>query len=77
MYNSLKCLQDNKGKCSKLLITVWVSIIELSTLLLNQKADLTIATTSGDTILHAGVYGNNSTIVDLLLAAGKSFSSVA
>lgn len=52
---------------------VWVSIIELSTLLLNQKADLTIATTSGDTILHAGVYGNNSTIVDLLLAAGKSF----
>ena len=29
MYNSLKCLQDNKGKCSKLLITVileWLGV---------------------------------------------------
>lgn len=45
--------------------------VELSTLLLDQKADVSITTTSGDSVLHAGVYGNNATIVDHLIAAGK------
>lgn len=45
--------------------------VELSTLLLEQKADVSITTTSGDSVLHAGVYGNNATIVDHLIAAGK------
>lgn len=45
--------------------------VELSTLLLDQKADVSITTTSGDSVLHAGVYGNNATIVDHFIAAGK------
>lgn len=50
--------------------------VELSTLLLDQKADVSITTTSGDSVLHAGVYGNNATIVDHLIAAGCDVNKV-
>lgn len=38
---------------------------------MEQKADVSITTSSGDSVLHAGVYGNNATIVDHLIVAGK------
>lgn len=43
---------------------------------MDQKADVSITTTSGDSVLHAGVYGNNATIVDHLIAAGCDVNKV-
>ena len=48
-----------------------LNISELTEYFLKQNVDLTVTTSTGDTILHGGVHGNHPEIVEMLIKAGK------
>ena len=48
----------------------YLYVIEICQLLLDAKADITLETNKGESVLHAAAIGNNVDVVEMLINAG-------